>query len=73
MQEEGELEFELGKVLARLDQRLSDIERRLDALAPGVAKMDRHVDAVEGLMAWGLSWFGAVARVEQDGRRNRLA
>ena len=75
-EEEGHLaeeEFELGKVLARLDQRLCDIEHRLDALAPGVAKMDRHVDFVEGFMAWGLGWFGPVARVEQDGTRGRLA
>ena len=45
-------EFELHKVLARLDKRLGDIERRLDALAPGVDKMDRHVDFVESLLAW---------------------
>ena len=77
VQEEGGSageKFELVKALARLDKRLCDIERRLDALAPGVAKMDHHVDFVEGLMAWGLGWFRSVARVEQNGGgQHRLA
>ena len=58
---------ELGSVLARLDQRLCDIEHRLDALTPGVAKMDRHVDFVEGFIAWALGLFKPVARVAEDG------
>lgn len=68
----AEKEFDIRKALEQLDQRLCDIEHRLDALAPGVSKMDRHVDFVEKLMAWGLGWLRSVARVEDGGGQGRL-
>ena len=38
--------------LGAIEQRLGAIEQRLDALAPGVHKMDRHVDFVDGVINW---------------------
>lgn len=44
----------IDETLARIEQRLNTIEEKLDALVPGVNKMDRHVDLVESVVGWGL-------------------
>ena len=67
------LEEDLHCTLKRLHDRLGNIERRLDALAPGVDKMDRHVDFVESAMTWAYGLLNRLPhRLGNDTPQGRL-